>query len=164
MLQVETLAYLRAGDRDPESTRLNLRLSRRMTLRGGRPGLAEGLPEFGAVSGVAFEDRNGNGVRDSGEPGVEGVVIRLGSGSEIVTDPEGAYRLDDVAVGLDYVILDLMRLPARFLLRRRRGSRCGWTGEGRVIDFALCPAAAVSGRVVMSGAGRRARRECPTCW
>ena len=44
------------------------------------------------VAGTAFDDRNGNGVRDAGEPGVAGVAIS--NGVEVVTtDGAGRYAL-----------------------------------------------------------------------
>jgi NPCBM-associated, NEW3 domain of alpha-galactosidase len=44
------------------------------------------------VMGVVFEDRNGNGVRDAGEPGVPGIVVHRGT-ETAVTDRNGEYRL-----------------------------------------------------------------------
>jgi protocatechuate 3,4-dioxygenase beta subunit/photosystem II stability/assembly factor-like uncharacterized protein len=41
------------------------------------PQLAFGNFRFGTISGVKFEDRNGNGVRDAGEPGLAGFVIYI---------------------------------------------------------------------------------------
>lgn len=51
-------------------------------MRRARVGLAVALlaagPAFGqTVSGVAFEDRDGDGVRDAGEPGLAGLDVRL---------------------------------------------------------------------------------------
>lgn len=50
-----------------------------------------GTPSFmraGRGTGVVFEDRNGNGVRDNGEPGLAGVLLRVG-GEVVVTDGGG---------------------------------------------------------------------------
>ena len=45
--------------------------------------------------GQVYEDRNGNGTRDAGEPGVPG--IKVSNGVDIaVTDAQGEYRLDYV--------------------------------------------------------------------
>jgi hypothetical protein len=44
------------------------------------------------VTGVVFQDRNGNGIRDSGEPGVPGIVVHRGS-ETTVTDANGEYRM-----------------------------------------------------------------------
>lgn len=49
------------------------------------------------VSGVKYEDRNGNGVRDSGEPGIPGVTIHLEQTAEGDDDD------DDDFVGVDLV-------------------------------------------------------------
>ncbi len=46
----------------------------------------------GAVSGVVFNDANGNGIRDRGEPGIAGVAV---SNQDVVvtTDATGAFRV-----------------------------------------------------------------------
>jgi len=44
-----------------------------------------------AARGSVYEDRNGNGRRDSGEPGLAGVLVRRG-GESVVTDAAGRYR------------------------------------------------------------------------
>lgn len=50
-------------------------------------------PASAAVSGVVFDDRNGNGSRDAGEPGVAGVSVS--DGVEVHrTDAEGRYAFD----------------------------------------------------------------------
>ncbi|MDD4447837.1 MAG: SdrD B-like domain-containing protein, partial [Methanothrix sp.] len=54
-------------------------------------------------SGMKFEDLNGNGVKDLGEPGLEGWTIKLMSGvteiSSTQTDADGAYSFTDIAPG-----------------------------------------------------------------
>ena len=73
------------------------------------------LPRFGQrlATGVVFEDRNGNGVRDPGEPGVAGVVVRRG-GVSAVTDASGAFRFAPGGNGL--VEIDPRSLPDGWLL------------------------------------------------
>jgi hypothetical protein len=44
----------------------------------------------GGISGVLFRDDNGNGVRDSGEPGLEGVPVSVG-GWPAKTDADGRF-------------------------------------------------------------------------
>lgn len=46
----------------------------------------------GEVRGVAFIDRNHNGVKDEGEPAVAGLGVGLG-GASTVTDADGSFRL-----------------------------------------------------------------------
>ena len=44
------------------------------------------------ATGTVFEDRNGNRLRDAGEPGLAGVLVS--NGLEVVrSDPEGRYSL-----------------------------------------------------------------------
>lgn len=45
------------------------------------------------VTGVVFEDLNGNGKRDQGEPGVEGVAVS-DQIDVVLTGPDGGYRLE----------------------------------------------------------------------
>ncbi|MDD4650810.1 MAG: SdrD B-like domain-containing protein, partial [Methanothrix sp.] len=55
-------------------------------------------------SGVKFEDLNGNGIRDAGEPGLEGWTINLMSGNEVIanttTGPDGAYSFTNITPGI----------------------------------------------------------------
>ena len=67
-------------------------------VKAGRPVIAEALdPQQAAVTGVVYEDRNGNDQRDAGERGVRGVSVTDGV-TTVETDSAGQYRLDvDVA-------------------------------------------------------------------
>ncbi|MDD4447611.1 MAG: SdrD B-like domain-containing protein, partial [Methanothrix sp.] len=60
------------------------------------------LPLSG-FSGMKFEDLDGNGARDEGEPGLAGWTINLKSGDTIVatttTGPDGAYAFTEIAPG-----------------------------------------------------------------
>ncbi|MBL9135953.1 MAG: carboxypeptidase regulatory-like domain-containing protein, partial [Verrucomicrobiales bacterium] len=56
----------------------------------------------GRVAGLVFDDRNGNGSADSGEPGIPDVTLRLSNGSgqqTALTESSGAYVFLDVAPG-----------------------------------------------------------------
>ena len=64
----------------------------------------------GSIGGVKFEDLNANGVRDAGEPGLEGVTIILASSgpgapspAATITDAAGNFLFSDVAPG-SYVL------------------------------------------------------------
>jgi SdrD B-like protein len=76
------------------------------------------LPALGArtMTGVVFEDRNGNGIRDQGEPGVSGIVVRKGSQS-VVTDAGGVFRVDQQATGRTEI--DSRSLPTGWLSAAR---------------------------------------------
>ena len=65
----------------------------------------------GMVTGNKFNDVNGNGVRDAGEPGLPGVTIRLTDASSNVrtttTDASGAFAFAEVAPG-NYVVSEVV--------------------------------------------------------
>jgi len=65
----------------------------------GRP-LHFGNFKLGEVHGMKFEDKNGNGVLDQGEPGLEGWTIVLTGENHpphrAITGPDGAYSFFDV--------------------------------------------------------------------
>jgi hypothetical protein len=52
-------------------------------------------PESGRVEGVVYEDTNGNGTQDAGEPGIEGVHVTVtdseGNIHTLITDADGKY-------------------------------------------------------------------------
>lgn len=95
------------------------------------------LPALGrrSMNGVVFEDRNGNGVRDPGEPGVSGIVVRRGPQSS-VTDAAGVFRLDDRAPGR--VEIDARSLPTGWLPSSR-----SIAGDGEALSFGVIPTSAL---------------------
>ena len=70
----------------------------------GAPGFLRG----GRGTGVVFEDLNGNGVRDGGERGLAGVIVRVGA-DVMVTDQGGTYRLTRAGGGTP--VIDERSLP-----------------------------------------------------
>ncbi len=61
-------------------------------------------PALGTIRGVVFEDRNGNGLRDAGEPGLAGAHVDvLRNGSTLIgsrtTGADGGFAFDGVAPG-----------------------------------------------------------------
>ena len=73
----------------------------------------------GAIRGVAYEDQNGNGRRDVGEPGVPGVIVELrdmGNPQFHETrscDVEGRYAFEDLDPGT--YRMTLSHVPPRYL-------------------------------------------------
>lgn len=55
-----------------------------------------------SITGVVFEDSNGNGVRDSGERGVADVAVS-NQDTVVVTDASGAFRLNSRGTGVVFV-------------------------------------------------------------
>jgi len=64
------------------------------------------------VSGMKFEDLNGNGARDAGEPGIDGWTIRLMNGAtevaRTVTAADGSYSFAGVAPG-SYTVEEVLQ-------------------------------------------------------
>jgi uncharacterized repeat protein (TIGR01451 family) len=80
--------YSSAGEIDPEaSARVNFDVA----------------PQLGTLQLIKFEDTNGNGVRDGGEPGVPGWSFRLtnpsGGTSDATTGPDGTVTVTGVPAG-----------------------------------------------------------------
>jgi hypothetical protein len=105
---------------------------------------AASLPGLGrrAMSGVVFQDRNGNGVRDAGESGAAGIVVRRGSESA-VTDADGVYRLDGAAAGRSEI--DPRSLPAGWLQSPR-----SIAGASNDLALGVIPVAALDVDVVLA--------------
>ncbi len=59
----------------------------------------------GTVSGIVFDDLNGNGIQDTGEPGISGVTVKLLNSEGVVsktdaTNNDGSYRFTSVSAGI----------------------------------------------------------------
>ena len=68
----------------------------------------------GAVKGVIYEDTNGNGVQDEGEPGIPGVKVVItdstGGTHTVITDETGSYK-ETVPAGETIIAIDETTLP-----------------------------------------------------
>ena len=71
----------------------------------------DGFQQRGSVSGVVFADTNGNGAQDSGELGLSGVSVTVGS-QTVVTDASGVYTASGVPAGSVSVDVVEASLPA----------------------------------------------------
>lgn len=76
-----------------------------------RFGMPLPFPRAAAVSGIAFDDLDGDGRKDDGEPGLPGVRIEFGS-LEAVTDGTGRFRFEEAPLGGGRVRVDLASLDA----------------------------------------------------
>ncbi|QIK63877.1 hypothetical protein G7068_12240 [Leucobacter viscericola] len=69
-----------------------------------------------SISGELWEDVNGNGTREAGEPAIEGTTVQLTRGGTTVasatTDANGIYRFADLDPGEYRVVVDTATLPA----------------------------------------------------
>lgn len=95
---------------------------------------SERLAEAVRIEGTVFEDRNGDGRRNVGEPGVSGVAVS-DQVQVVTTDEDGRFAMDARGYGLVFVSQpDGYSVTGPF-----------WrTADGSAIDFALTPVPAVS--------------------
>ncbi len=83
-----------------------------LTLGDGEENLAIdfGVRPTANVTGIVFEDTDGDGVQGPREPGIEGVSVEVTDGTgrtiTVVTDPDGNYSVDGVLAG--DVIVDVV--------------------------------------------------------
>ncbi|WP_452225827.1 SdrD B-like domain-containing protein, partial [Lacinutrix cladophorae] len=72
-------------------------------------------PAVGDLSGVVFEDLNGDGVQDPGEEGIEGVEVVItdvdGTVTTVTTGTDGTWSLNNVPLGDAEVDVDETTLP-----------------------------------------------------
>lgn len=71
---------------------------------------------LGTVEGVVFKDINGDGLRQEGEPGAEGVKIFLGREKFLLSDRDGRYRFERVRAKKAHITIDVATLPTGFVL------------------------------------------------
>ena len=64
--------------------------------------------KLGKICGMKFNDLNGNGVKDPGEPGLSGWRIVLSTGAVVYTDADGNYCFTNVFKG-DYTLSETMQ-------------------------------------------------------
>ena len=76
-------------------------------------GLSPLTAATGSISGVRFNDLNGNGVRDAGEPGLADVVVYLDANNNGVldqgevyqiTDTNGFFQFNNLTSGANYIV------------------------------------------------------------
>jgi uncharacterized delta-60 repeat protein/uncharacterized repeat protein (TIGR01451 family) len=127
-------------------------------------------PAPGQISGVVWNDVDGNGVRDNGEAGVEGVTVFLdlsGDGKDdpadprATTGPDGTYRFDNLPAGHGYAVaLDLAMTPNGGALVQTFPNKAAGldhnvtvtSGASTEADFGIAAGATISGQVTGDGA------------
>jgi len=74
----------------------------------------------GAIRGVLFYDKNGNGVRDPGEAGVPNVTVELDRGFSVQTNAQGEFNFNPVASGDHRISVNVANIPLPWSLDDRR--------------------------------------------
>ena len=65
--------------------------------------------KLGKICGMKFNDLNGNGKKDDGEPGLPGWRIKLSTGSVVYTDANGNYSFSNLFKG-EYTLTETMQV------------------------------------------------------
>lgn len=90
----------------------------------GRPesaiGLATGKLGRGAVRGLLFYDKNGNGLREPDEQGVPNVTISLDRGFNVETNASGEFSFDPVTSGQHEISVNVANIPLPWVIDENR--------------------------------------------
>lgn len=114
------------------SLRLSVILSAVLALTGLQLAFASSaFANTGTIGDRVWEDRNGNGIQDPGEPGVEGVYVALKQGEageihRVATDANGNYQFTGVEPGQYSITFHSLPVNARFTTQ--------YSGEDPTID------------------------------
>jgi CshA-type fibril repeat protein len=118
-----------------------------------------------AISGVVFDDLNGDGIQDPGEPGIPGVVVELVSSTgmriQAITSADGTYRFTDLPPGT-YSVTETD--PDGFMSSTPNSVQITLTGEGdAAADFGDYRPASVGGTIFddLDGSGIQDSGEAP---
>ncbi len=90
------------------------------------------LVQAGSISGMVFNDANGNGIRDTGETGMKGVAVS-DQVNVVITDANGFYNLPN-SKGFGYVF---MTQPNGFKAQRSYFQKVDLGLSAVHVDFAL---------------------------
>lgn len=93
------------------------------------------LAQAGSISGMVFNDTNGNGIRDTGETGMKGVAVS-DQVNVVITDANGFYNLSN-SKGFGYVFITQ---PNGFKAQRSYFQKVDLGLSAVHVDFALVKA------------------------
>ncbi|MEP9399016.1 hypothetical protein [Mesorhizobium sp. KR2-14] len=134
--------------------------------------LAEPVFDCGDVIGKVFDDKNGNGYQDEGEPGLPGVRLATVDGVLVTTDAHGRFHiacadLPEQRIGSNFILkLDPRTLPSGYSLTTENPRVVRLTAGkmtklnfgasiGRVVRLDLKDEAFVAGRIELKGEWQR---------
>lgn len=96
--------------------------------------------DFGIVRGRVYEDNNGNGRPDPGEPGIAKVAVLLDGKRQTVTDEDGSYHVGGIPPGRHTLTVDKRMLSAVLDPADQVGKSFTSVGVwGPVLDFPITP-------------------------
>lgn len=74
-----------------------------------------GITTRSEISGLVFNDKNGNGQYDSGEETIKGVVLILDDKTKTATSPLGEYMFRKLSPGEHVIKVDLKSVPVQYI-------------------------------------------------
>jgi len=83
-------------------------------------GYLDGKYGRGAIRGILFYDKNGNGVRDPGEEGAPNILIELDRGFTVQTNMQGEFSFNPVASGEHRLTVNVANIPLPWSLDEQR--------------------------------------------
>jgi len=105
---------------------------------------------YGKITGRVFEDVNGNGKWDPGEPGVPDVAMTLGQGLDATTDADGVFTIPELYPGSYQVHLGLDSLPIEFAVLEPTDVNLNVpAGKTVTLDFPVQRTGQISGTAFM---------------
>ena len=116
-------------------------------------------PNFGLIEGRVGQDMDHDGTLDPGEPGVEGLTLRLPDARTAVTAADGRFAFSRVAPSALLVRVDPADLPIGWALPEPQQKVVVGRRERARADFALVQVAAIEGRVFIDESGDGAFQE-----
>ncbi len=104
-------------------------------------------PAFGRLEGRIGQDLNHDGILAPGEPGVEGLTVRLADARTAVTAPDGRFSFVRIAPGTTIVTVDPGSLPVGWALPDHTRRVPVKRSERVRAEFPLLQVASIEGRV-----------------
>lgn len=100
----------------------------------------------GSFQGMVFKDLNGNGRRDSNEPGIPSMIVHSSDGKEARTDAQGFYSIKDVSGKHAELSLDSSNIPYGFAPTSSTRQEVEIVQNRTVnVDFGLTPRSEITG-------------------
>jgi hypothetical protein len=111
-------------------------------------------PGYGSILGLAFDDRNGNGIPEVGEAPMRGIRVQLEDGTVATSDEQGRFSFTNVLMGEHTATLDTKKVPIEydFLGDPKRKLEVKRRGISKV-KFAFLILGKMGGRVIEDANG-----------
>ena len=100
----------------------------------------------GSFSGFVFKDLNADGLRQAGEPGIEGMKVKASDEKEAVTNSEGFYELKSIAGKKTVIALDSSKMPYGHVPTTASQYEMPIIqGQTQHVDFGIMPRSEITG-------------------